>query len=413
MDSFVPHHPTPAAWLQKSDLAQFMPNYWQYLVRRGYALSTRRAYVCCVAHFAHWLTTQRRDAGDIRHDDVGHFLDHHLPHCSCPAPVRRCRTDMRAALRHLLAVLVDNNVTLTRQAANVIEEELRRYDEHMHHDRGLASNTRRQRLYLLRAFLLRKAGPDPTKLTPVSACDLRQFTDQMLQRWNPNSARVLVATLRGYLRFRAMCGDQVEHLLPVVTSPANWRLSALPEILSPTEVAQILERRDGPSAHRAYAMIRCLVDLGLRASEVVRLDLDDIDWFAGTIRIGPGKSRRVDMLPLPRPTGSAIATYLRSERPDTNSRRIFVRHRAPVDEPIGAGVVRQAVRDAYRDCGLSHTRVHVLRHTLASRLLREGSTLKEVADVLRHRDLDTTLIYTKIDTARLAAVALPWPGGAS
>ncbi len=185
MDSFVPHHPTPAAWLQKSDLAQFMPNYWQYLVRRGYALSTRRAYVRCVAHFAHWLTTQRRDAGDIRHDDVSHFLDRHLPHCSCPAPVRRCRTDMRAALRHLLAVLAENNDALTRQAANVIDEELRRYDKHMHHDRGLASNTRGQRLRILRAFLLQKTGPDPTELTPVSACDLRRFIDTILQRCPP------------------------------------------------------------------------------------------------------------------------------------------------------------------------------------------------------------------------------------
>jgi len=413
MDSFVPLHPTPAAWLQKSDLVQFMPNYWQYLVRRGYARSTRRTYVRCVAHFAHWLTTQRRVACDICDDDIGQFLDHHLPHCSCPAPVRRCRTDVHAALRHLLAVLVDINVTLTRPVANAVEEELRSYDKHMHHDRGLASNTRRQRLYLLRAFLLQKAGPDPTELTPVSACDLRQFIEETLQRWSPASANVLVGTLRSYLRFRALCGDQVDHLLPVVTSPANWRLSALPEILSPTEVAQILERRDGRSAHRAYAMIRCLVDLGLRASEVVLLDLDDVDWSAGTIRIGPSKSRRVDVLPLPRPTGSAISTYLCSERPSTNNRRIFVRHRAPVDEPIGAGVVRQAVRDAYRDCGLSHTRVHVLRHTLASRLIREGSTLKEVADVLRHHDLDTTLIYTKIDTVRLATVALPWPGGAS
>ena len=320
---------------------------------------------------------------------------------------------MRAALRHLLTVLADNNVAHTHQVATVIEEELRRFDEHMHHDRGLASNTRGQRIRLLRVFLLQKAGPDPTELTPVSAINLRQFIEEKLQRLSPASAGGLSGTLRSYLRFRSLCGDQIQHLLPVIMSPANWRLSALPEILSPTEVAQILKRRDGPSAHRAYAMIRCLVDLGLRASEVVSLDLDDVDWSAGTLRVGPGKSRRVDVMPLPQETGKAIATYLRSERPDTRSRRIFVRHCAPVDEPIGAGVARRAVRDAYRACGLSHTRVHILRHTLASRLIREGSTLKEVADVLRHRDLNTTLIYTKIDTARLAAVALPWPGGAS
>jgi integrase len=156
-----------------------------------------------------------------------------------------------------------------------------------------------------------------------------------------------------------------------------------------------------------------MVDLGLRASEVVALALDDIDWYAGTIRIGPNKSRRVDVLPLPEPTASAIVTYLRSERPHTSNRRVFVRHVAPVDEPIGPGVVRRAVHEAYRRCGLSHTRVHMLRHTLAGRLLKGGATLKEVADVLRHRALDTTLIYAKIDSSRLVAVALPWPGGVS
>jgi integrase len=206
----------------------------------------------------------------------------------------------------------------------------------------------------------------------------------------------------------------VNHLLPVITSPANWRLAPLPETLSPSEITRLLEAfsPEGPSGFRAYAMVRCVVDLGLRASEVVGLDLDDIDWRAGTIRVAQNKSRRADVLPLAQATGSAIARYLRSERPRTANRRVFVRHVAPVDEPIGPGVVRRAIHEAYRRCGLAHTRVHVLRHTLAGRLLEGGGTLKEVADVLRHRALDTSLIYVKVDTDRLSAVALPWPGSA-
>jgi integrase len=157
-------------------------------------------------------------------------------------------------------------------------------------------------------------------------------------------------------------------------------------------------------------MVRCLVDLGLREREVVSLELDDIDWEAGTLRIRKGKSLRVDVLPLPHTTGSAIAAYLRSERPTTVNRRVFVRHMAPTDEPIRPDVVRNTVRLAYRRCGLPYTRVHILRHTLASRLLETGGTLKEVADMLRHRDLDTSMIYAKVDIGRLAAVAMPWPG---
>jgi site-specific recombinase XerD len=118
-------------------------------------------------------------------------------------------------------------------------------------------------------------------------------------------------------------------------------------------------------------------------------------------------------MPLPSTTGSAIAKYLRSERPQTDSRRVFVRHVAPVDVPIGSDVVRNAIRAAYLRCGITDTRVYALRHTLASRLLNQGGTLKEVADVLRHRELDTTLIYAKVDVNRLSAVVMPWPGSAA
>jgi integrase/recombinase XerD len=105
--------------------------------------------------------------------------------------------------------------------------------------------------------------------------------------------------------------------------------------------------------------------------------------------------------------------YLQNERPSTANRAVFVRHRAPYDTPINAGVVQRAVRDAYRRCGWTHSRVHLLRHTIASRLLRADASMKDIADVLRHRSFDTSAIYAKVDLNRLAAVALPWPGSAS
>lgn len=218
--------------------------------------------------------------------------------------------------------------------------------------------------------------------------------------------------MRSYLHFRAFEGDHVEHLMPVVAAPAHWRLAPLPQTLTPDEVSRLLVAFpvDLPSRLRCYALVRCVVDLGLRSSEAIALELDDIDWEAGTVRLGTSKSRRADVLPLPQLTGEAIAGYLRSERPQTTSRRVFVRHVAPADEPVAADVVRRAVRQAYRRAGLQYTRVHILRHTLAARLLNTGGTLKEVADVLRHRELDTSLIYAKVDFTRLSAVAMPWPG---
>ena len=247
-----------------------------------------------------------------------------------------------------------------------------------------------------------------------TAGELRHFIAQELTRICPASAGSMATALRSYLRLRALEGDRVEHLLPLIASPACWRLAPLPQTLSRADVERLLDAFPPglPSRLRSYAIVRCLVDLGLRTQEVSSLALEDIDWAAGTLRIVKGKSRRADLMPLPPATGRAIAEYLRAERPTTANRQVFVRHVAPVDEPVSPNVVRNTVRDAYRRCGLPYTRVHLLRHTLASRLLDTGSTLKEVADVLQHRELNTSLIYAKVDIGRLSAVAMPWPGSA-
>lgn len=412
MDAFESFHPVPAAWLRDSDLAPFVPTYVRRLVDRHYAASTVRMYVYGVAHFAHWARGHRIDLSHLTDEVVRRFIDEHLPHCTCPSPVQRCRHQVRAALRHLLVTLVDAGELISSDQPDAIEDQLQRFDSHMVHARGLAETTRIRRLCVVRALLRFRAADDPDVMATPSADELRRFIRQELSRISPASASSLAGALRAYLRFLALSGVGVDHLLPVIASPAHWRLAPLPQTLSPSEVARLLDAftPELPSHLRGYAMVRCLVDLGLREREVVSLELDDIDWEAGTLRIRKGKSLRVDVLPLPQTTGRAIAAYLRSERPTTVNRHVFVRHVAPVDEPIRPDVVRNTVRLAYRRCGLPYTRVHILRHTLASRLLETGGTLKEVADMLRHRDLDTSMIYAKVDIGRLAAVAMPWPG---
>jgi integrase len=134
-----------------------------------------------------------------------------------------------------------------------------------------------------------------------------------------------------------------------------------------------------------------------------------IGWRAGTITLRQTKSNREDRLPLPETTGHALADYLRLERPQTTCRAVFVRRMAPRGRPIGPDCVGKTIRQAYARAGLPYTRAHLLRHTMASRLLASGSSLKEVADVLRHRSLNTTLIYAKLDVGSLSTVALPWP----
>ena len=329
--------------------------------------------------------------------------------------MQRCRHQIRAALRQLLITLDDAGALISSDHPDAVEDQLRHFDSHMVHARGLAETTRIRRLGVVRA-LLRFCAVNVRDATAAPSPDeLRGFIGRELSRISPASASSLAGALRAYLRFLTFGGVCVDHLLPIIASPANWRLATLPQTLSPSEVAQLLNAfpPELPSHLRGYAMVRCLVDLGLREREVVSLELDDIDWEAGTLRIRKSKSLRVDVLPLPQTTGRAIAAYLRSERPTTINRRVFVRHVAPTDEPILPDVVRNTVRLAYRRSGLPYTRVHILRHTLASRVLEAGGTLKDVADMLRHRDLDTSMIYAKVDIERLAAVAMPWPGSAA
>jgi integrase len=309
----------------------------------------------------------------------------------------------------LPAVLASHGVAAVARPVEPNDVVLQRFDEHLLQARGLAASTRRRRLKIIESLILRTSSATP------SASELRQFIALELARVSPASGASLAGALRSYLRFRAFEGDLVDPLLPVIASPAHWRLAPLPQTLSVSELDRLLDAfpPNLPSRLRAFAIVRCLVDLGLRSSEAINLNLDDIDWGAGTLCVAHGKSRHADVLPLPESTGRAIAEYLRSERPATTSRRVFVRHVAPVDHPVGADVVRNTVRAAYLRAGLPHTRVHILRHTLASRLLATGGTLKEVADVLRHRELDTSMIYAKVDRSRLVAVAMPWPGSAA
>jgi integrase len=347
---------------------------------------------------------------------VEQFLCKHVPRCDCPKPVVRAHGDLRAACNHLVGMLREQGIIAGPTApTDPVAEELRRYDEHMRDAQGLGARTRSGRLRIVQRLLLRKFADSRVTIANLRPDDVRQFiADQMELRRTPSNAATIASALRTYFRYRATCGDAVGPLTGVISSPAHWSLASLPRALSDADVDRLLASFTEalPSPRRGYAIVRCALDMGLRCSEIAKLMLADIDWRTGTVTLKRTKSRRQDILPLPASTGQALADYLRHERPATTNPAVFVRRFAPCDQPIGVDAIRRVIRDAYRRIGLTHSRTHALRHTLACRLLEHGSSLKEVADVLRHRSLNTTLIYAKLDNPRLAAVALPWPGSA-
>jgi integrase/recombinase XerD len=411
----VVRHAQPRAWLSEGALVPLTIKYQAFLEQRRYAPQTRHIYLCCVAHFAHWLASVGQPTMQVDKAVIDRFLEEHLPQCTCSRPVRRVQRDHRSALRLLLRLLQDGAQPPPIDETDYIGQELRRFDLYMMQVKGLAPSTRRRRVRFVARFLGEQFGARPIVAQQIKATDLRRFMIARHQNWSAGSRNLIAEALRCYIRFRALLGDPVQHLAFAIPPIANWRLATLPRSLSESDIVRFLRSFDraASSGKRAYAMARCLTDLGLRANEVARLRLEDIDWYNGTIRLAGNKSRRTDVLPLPLETGRAIAVYLTTERPTTANRAVFVRHVAPYDDPIGPGVVRKVVIAAFRRCGWSHSHVHILRHSAASRLLAANTPLKEIADILRHRNLDTTAIYTKVDMNRLAAVALPWPGSAA
>ncbi len=296
-----------------------------------------------------------------------------------------------------------------------IADELRRYDDHLRDVRGLAAGTRRDRCRLVAQLLRKKFAGGVINMVKLRPVDVRRFIARQLEGSHSHShASQLASALRSYLRYRTICGDSLAGVIAVISSPVQWKLASLPRALKPDEVQRLLGALpNGCWPRRGYAIVRCALDMGLRAGEIANLLIGDIDWREGTVTLKGTKSRRQDILPLPMATGQALADYLQHERPATPSPAIFVRRRDSRDIPITTDAVQKVIRRTCRRVGLPDCGSHVLRHTLACRLVESGGSLKEVADVLRHRSLETTRIYAKLDTPNLTGVALPWPGSES
>jgi site-specific recombinase XerD len=219
--------------------------------------------------------------------------------------------------------------------------------------------------------------------------------------------------LRSFFRFLYQRGDTTGDFAAALPMIAYWRLSNIPKFLEPEEVERILDNCDRSTitGQRDYTVLLLLARLGLRGGEVANMVPDDIHWAAGEIVVR-GKSAREDRMPLPQDVGGALATYLRHGRPRCTSRRVFIRARAPYQGFSSPVAVCDIVRRALSRAGLNpgFKGAHLLRHSLATHMLRKGNSLAEIGEVLRHQLPNTTEIYAKVDLGALRALAQPWKG---
>lgn len=288
------------------------------------------------------------------------------------------------------------------------------YKHHQRRVKGLRDETVHGYERLLRLFVRASLGDDPIDAKGLRPSDVTGFVSSMGGRFSAQSmktVRTAVRSLLSFLRMEGLCDQRLEAAIPAV---ARWRLATLPRCLSDEQLKQVLASLSmcTPCALRDRAIVWCLSTLGLRPGEVAALHLEDIDWRQGTIRLRTRKTGRGAVLPLPRDAGRAVVDYLRHERPKTDERHLFVQKLGRrMGAAISRGVVTGAVARALRRAGIDSpiAGAYVFRHTVASRMVRRGVSLKEVADLLGHRCLDTTTIYAKLDVASLREVALPWP----
>lgn len=302
---------------------------------------------------------------------------------------------------------------MTIQGEWTVEALVAAFVRHQKRTRGTCDHGLRHDARYVSQFLESVFGGTTLDLSRLRAANVVAFVSAKAAEYRPRTAKGVASALRVFFRFLRAVGITDAHLEEAVPTVAGWRLSTLPRSLTEEQHRQLLSSLGTSTAcaRRDRAIIHCLSALGLRAGEVASLELEDLDWRAGAVRIRTRKTGRGAVLPLPNGVGRAIVAYLRDGRPRTQDRHVFVLHRGSVGEPVRGPLVARVVRQALLRAGIAAPThgAHLLRHTLATRMIRGGARLEEIADILGHRSLNTTAIYAKVDLASLGDLALPWP----
>jgi site-specific recombinase XerD len=285
------------------------------------------------------------------------------------------------------------------------------YRVYLVEERGLAASTVRNYVAVAQRFVSHHDASGHADLRGVTAAEVTEFVLTCCRDRGVGSATIVVVGLRALLRYLHLAGITPMGLAGVVPPAACWPATTLPRPIGKSEVKRLLASCDRRTSvgRRDFAVLTLMLRLGLRVSEVAALELGDVDWRHGEILVR-GKGHRAERLPLPPDVGDAVAGWLRRGRPPgCCCPHVFMRLLAP-EGPLSGKAVSQIVRRAAERSGV-HVSAHRLRHTAASDLLRAGATLPEVGQVLRHTSLLNTALYAKVDDARLAVVARPWPAG--
>jgi len=330
-------------------------------------------------------------------------------------PERSCRGAIYP-LKRFIEYLVDTGIAAVEApavASTAMERLGEEYEHYLRHERGLSDATIYHCMRFFVRFMAFRFGEDLGDLEAITPDDIVDYLLSFRQGPVASRDKTPPSHLRNLFKFLFWSGKTKRNLADSVPRVAQPKSTSLPRHLSPEEVQQLIDsvRSDDAVGRRNYAMLLLVARLGLRAPELVAIQLEDIDWRAGEILIR-GKGRLHDRMPLPVDVGEALVDYIRNGRAGA-SRSLFVCCRAPFRPFVDAQIVNALLRQAFNRTGLrppqAYVGSHVLRHSLATDMLQKGASLDEIGDVLRHRSRMATTIYAQYDVEALRSIARPWP----
>jgi site-specific recombinase XerD len=377
------------------------------LVEDGYTDRTIQLKLSLLACLGRWLQPTKLAITDLDERLLETFLKHR----------RRVHGGDLKTLRQFLNHLQKRGMVPVPKPVcdrSPLADILNQYETYLRSERGLVVHTILNYQTCVRKFLLERFREGPFCLRKIRPSDISGFVLCHGPKMAVRTAHQMTTAFRSFFRFLFQKGELHADLAASVPTVADRRLSTVPKHLSLEAVERMLKACDRRTAcsNRDYAILLLLARLGLRAGEVVALQLEDINWRAGEILIR-GKGLLHDRMPLPVDVGEALSSYLRQDRPVCQTRRVFLRMDAPRRGFANTSAVRSIVRQALGRADLhpAFKGAHVLRRSLATSMLRCGATLGEIGEVLRHRAPNTTETYASVDFDGLRSLAHPWPMG--
>ena len=396
--------------LHQGPLSDHLNSYAALLRQCSYSQASAQRQLLLVSRFSQWLQRNGIELRKVNEDVLQRFL-RLRPHKT------RIRGGDVAALNRLLTLLRQRRVVPPKSHSARLRPRQKvtaEFGRYLLEERRLSQATWVNYLPFVERFLTERFENAKVNLSGLRAADITGFVQRHARQLSPKRAKLLVTALRSFFRHLQHRGKISTDLAACVPGVPNWSFSALPKFLPAGAVQRVLKHCDRHTlvGKRNYAILLLLARLGLRAGEVVSLKLEDLDWGAGQITVC-GKGGGSTPLPLPADVGRALATYLRENRPRCSGRRVFIRDRAPLTGFTSSVAISTLVMRALKKAGVNsaHKGAHVFRHTLATDLLRQGCSLDEIGELLRHRSPNTTAIYAKVDLVALRSLALPWLGG--